>query len=392
MKKNATDSGMKSHTTSHKVATSSRKTRIYKRSERGGWNYKAKVEGKVRYFPLGLDRKAALDLADQIRGHLMLHPFEEVQKMFQKKAFAKVKDPVPTLGKLWELYESFAISNCLSKNTIKDYKDAIYSVFRKVLGTRDVDTFLVNKLDFHFWMEYKRLKLEKLTDQGKIASCMRTINSKIAKISALGKQPKVYEGWDIGFFKEVKDFDKFTGLGQQYKLPATALIERTFELWENSTGDMYTLLGLVLHFGLRRNEAFHARADWFNMTSDIARITVERELDFRPKGGHEGFTQGSKAVAASILNKASGGVYLIKTRADAGRTLYDPTLDALRKIGWDRNLPLHECRKLFASFISTTVSVYTSQKFMRHASVETTSKSYSDLITDPKILDFWKAA
>ena len=235
------------------------------------------------------------------------------------------------------------------------------------------------------------MKLAPLTDQGKIASCMRTINSKLTKVCALFKQCKIYEGLDISFNTDIKDLSKFGGLKQQYALPSTPLIERTFQLWENSTGDNHMLLGLILHFGLRRSEAFHARADWFNMTSDIARLSIARELDFRPKGGHEGYTQGDKVVAANLLNKAPKGDYLIENRADSGRAIFGPAVKSLREIGWDRQLPLHECRKLFGSFISTTESIYTSQKYLRHSTVETTNEAYSDLITDPKILKLWAA-
>ncbi|MGB2118283.1 MAG: hypothetical protein ACPHYC_05265, partial [Schleiferiaceae bacterium] len=49
-------------------------TRIYKRSQNGAWNYKTQVQGKTKYFPLGLDKTEALQLADQIRAHLILHP------------------------------------------------------------------------------------------------------------------------------------------------------------------------------------------------------------------------------------------------------------------------------------------------------------------------------
>lgn len=382
---------MKSHTTSHKVATSSRKTKIYKRSTHGGWTYKTMKEGKVRYFPLGLDKKSALDLADTIRAKLMIEPFSEVQKQFQKKSFQKIKDPVPTVGQFWDTYKDNAIANGLARSSIRDYDCAFKSVFRKVLGTKKVDDVPVDRLNFQFWMEYKRIKLKPLSDQGEIASCQRTINSKLTKIKALMKQPRIYEGFDLSWYDEIEELEKFSGLKQKYRLPSTDLIQKTFKLWENSSGDLNILLGLILHFGLRRNEAFHARSDWFDMTTDIARVSIVRELDFKPKGGHEGYTQGSKTIAAGILNKAKSGTYLISNRADYGRAVFEPAVEALRLIGWDRNLPLHECRKLFGSYISTTKSIYTSQKFLRHSSVETTNESYSDLITDPKILRLWAA-
>ena len=174
-------------------------------------------------------------------------------------------------------------------------------------------------------------------------------------------------------------------------LPAEDLIEKTFTLFAESEGDIFTMLGLSLHFGLRRNEAFHCRREWFDLDGDRARITVAADRDFRPKGGHEGFTLGSKAIAKSILNKASGDDLLITTRADYGRVLFDDLIKKLRAVGWERSSPLHELRKLFGSYVATTEGIYISQKFLRHADASTTNDSYADVMANDKIKALWAA-
>ena len=83
------------------------------------------------------------------------------------------------------------------------------------------------------------------------------------------------------------------------------------------------------------------------MDGEKARINIAADLDFRPKGGHEGFTLGSKTVAAGILNKVPDDGYLIQNRNDSGRPVYDDAMIKLRAIGWDRPSPVHELRKLF---------------------------------------------
>ena len=154
---------------------------------------------------------------------------------------------------------------------------------------------------------------------------------------------------------------------------------------------MHTLIGIALHFGLRRTEILHMRRSWFDLSGDKARINVVAELDFKPKGGHEGLTMGSKSVAKAILNKASGDDYLIKDRADKGRPAFDATLKVLREIGWERASPLHELRKLFGSYVASTESLYISQKFLRHADASTTNESYADAIVDDKVKNLWVA-
>ena len=393
MKKNTNRSGMKSHTTRYKFATSSRKTKIYKRSEKGGWTFKTIVDKKVRYFPLGLDRDEALKMADTIRGHLMLYPFDDVLKMFNKKAFAKIKPPAPTFGQCLAILEKHQSAIGLRDSSLKGYKDSLGGFIRKVAGKKTlVDKFDLSQLDDDFIMEYKRVCLEGITDESKLASRKRTINSRIRQVKAMFSREKLFKEYDMTFVEDLRDAEFFTGLKTNYKLPSEELIKSTFELWEDSTGDLRTLLGLALHFGMRRNEIFHARKPWFQMDGDKARINITSDLSFRPKGGHEGFTLGNKIVAADILNKASDDDYLITERADSGRPLFDATLDKLRAIGWDRASPLHELRKLFGSYIASTESIYIAQKFLRHADASTTNESYSDAIIEGEIKNLWAAA
>ena len=392
MKKNTTDSGMKSHTTRYTFATSSRKTKIYKRSEKGGWTFKTVVDKKVRYFPLGLDRDEALKMADTIRGHLMLYPFDEVLKMFNKKAFAKIKPPAPTFGQCLSILEKNQRAVGLRDSSLKGYKDSLGGFIRKVVGKKKpVDNFDMSRIDDDFILKYKHICLEGITDESKLASRKRTINSRIRQIKAMFSREKLFKEYDMTFVEDLRDAEFFTGLKTNYKLPSEDLIKSTFELWEDSTGDLRTLLGLALHFGMRRNEIFHARKPWFQMDGDKARINITSDLSFRPKGGHEGFTLGSKTVAADILNKASADGYLILERADSGRPLFDAALDKLRAIGWDRASPLHELRKLFGSYIASTESIYIAQKFLRHADASTTNDSYSDAIIEGDIKNLWVA-
>ena len=85
---------MKTRTSRSKSGTKARSrfgATITKRSTYGSWRYRTQVAGKDRYFPLGYEKKVALELADQIKAHLVTHPFDEVVKMFHRKAFSKIK-------------------------------------------------------------------------------------------------------------------------------------------------------------------------------------------------------------------------------------------------------------------------------------------------------------
>lgn len=386
---------MKPHTTSHKSGTlkasSSKGTRIYKRHVGGGWTYKTSIGGKVRYFPLGLDRKEALELADTIRGHSMLYPMKEVLEMFQKKQFAKTKPPSPLLSDVVRILEENRISSGMAKNTLKAYCDTLRTFARNVTGEKKVDDFDLGDITETLIRKWKTGHLKDLKDEALIASRKRTLNSKMRQLKSLFSRASLFENFDMDFVEVLKSQEYFRGLKKQYRLPPLDLIQKTFELWPTTEGDVHTLIGVALHFGLRRNEILHLRRSWFNLDGDRARIDIKAELDFRPKGGHEGLTMGSKDVAVAILNKAPGDDYLIEDRADSGRPAFEKALKALRAIGWDRASPMHELRKLFGSYIASTESLYISQKFLRHADASTTNDSYADAIVDDTVKNLWVA-
>lgn len=396
MREYAKCSGMKPHTSRYKADTSNRArskegTRIYRRSKNGSWIFKKEVDKRVRYFPLGLNKTEALALADQIRGHLMLYPFKEVWEMYNKKAFAKTKPKPPTLGQCLETLANNQISAGITDSTLTGYRQGLTGLIKKVIGETPGDDFDLGQINEEFLRKYKRLSFVGVSDEAAIASRKRSVNSRLRQVKAIFARPKLFKDFDMEFADIIRAEEFYQKLKKQYRLPSESLIAATFELFNDSEGDLYTLLGLSLHFGLRRNEAFHCRRDWFDLSEDRARINIVADREFRPKGGHEGFTMGSKAIATSILNKASGDDLLITTRSDYGRVLFDKLIKQLRAIGWDRPNPLHELRKLFGSYVATTEGIYMSQKFLRHADASTTNESYADAMASDKIKKLWAA-
>lgn len=355
------------------------------------WTYKSQVGGKSTYFPLGLDKTEALALADKIRANLMLHPLEDVKKMFQKKVFARERPDPPTLGQIIKTLEKNQLALGLKDTTIDSYIVAIRSIIKRVLGVKDkekVKDFDMSKITYDFIKKYKRIQLESLQDATMVKSRKRSINSRLRNVKAfLGHD--IFRDYDMSFTKYFEEENFYTKVKKQYRLPKLDLIEDTFELWSNLDGDQYIALGLALNFGLRRSEVLHCRRDWFGLRGKKARIDIYADRKFDPKG-FEGFTQGSKQVAKLILNQADTD-YLLHNRADSGRPVFDKVLAKLRSIGWDRQCPLHECRKLFGSYIASTENLFISQKFLRHSDAQTTSESYADALTDDQTIKLWAA-
>lgn len=382
---------MTHHTRRYKSGATKQGTHIYQRSSSGMWTYKSQVGGKSTYFPLGLDKTEALALADKIRANLMLHPLEDVKKMFQKKVFARERPDPPTLGQIIKTLEKNQLALGLKDTTIDSYIVAIRSIIKRVLGVKDkekVKDFDMSKITYDFIKKYKRIQLESLQDATMVKSRKRSINSRLRNVKAfLGHD--IFRDYDMSFTKYFEEENFYTKVKKQYRLPKLDLIEDTFELWSNLDGDQYIALGLALNFGLRRSEVLHCRRDWFGLRGKKARIDIYADRKFDPKG-FEGFTQGSKQVAKLILNQADTD-YLLHNRADSGRPVFDKVLAKLRSIGWDRQCPLHECRKLFGSYIASTENLFISQKFLRHSDAQTTSESYADALTDDQTIKLWAA-
>jgi len=382
---------MKSHTTKYKTARSPKGTRIFKRSENGGWSFAAEMNKKKRYFPLGFDKEEAMDLADKIRGHILIYPANEVLEKFQKKLFSKTKLPTPKIKDVEYVLEKSRISSGMSSRTLKGYLDVLRKFARVVTGHKDVSDFDLGTVTDSMIRNFKADSLKGITDQALIQSKQRTLNTNIRQLKALFSRLSLFEDYDTEFVETIRKQEFYKGLKKQYRLPPLDLIQKTFDLWPTTSGDVHTLIGMALHFGLRRGEILHARRSWFDLAGDKARVNILAEKDFRPKGGHEGFTMGTKSMAVSILNKASGDDYLLKDRADSGRPAFEGALKALRAIGWERPTPMHELRKLFGSYVASTESIYISQKFLRHADSSTTNESYADVIVDDDIKKLWVA-
>ena len=164
----------------------------------------------------------------------------------------------------------------LAKKTIKDYMDNLKRVVRVMLNTKEVDDFDCGDLNESFINGYKVLALQGIEDEGKIQSRKRTINSKIRCMKAIFNH-KIFDGYCVDFNEEIQEVDFYTKLGTDYVLPPMSLIQDTFDLWHTTDGDVHTTLGLSLIFGLRRNEIFHSRRDWFDLTGTKARVTIGGE-------------------------------------------------------------------------------------------------------------------
>ena len=374
-----------------------RGNRIYKKTPTSRrWMCMKQVRGKRYYFPLSPVISESKTMADEIDAHCMVHPIEDVVQHFRPNGRKVLgHKSVPMITEIMERFESLAPTDIgISRETVKSYLVALRSIAVKGTGKK-LDSICLSDLNDFVISDYKKLRLEGVVDEDKIKSAKRSINSQIqCARSVFSKDAmKMYPDWDVSNAEVLLSATKFKRVKKTYRLPPSELVLRTFELlesYENQKPDHYIALALALCFGLRRNEVLNSRRDWFEESKDgVTRIGVFTERDFLVKADEDGYASGSSVIADKILDQSQSFDYLLSTRSP--RTAFDPLLKDLRSIGWDREKPMHECRKLYGSYLASTKSLYHAQKNLRHASAMTTNDFYTDLMDDSSILNLWVA-
>ena len=199
------------------------------------------------------------------------------------------------------------------------------------------------------------------------------------------------ETWSFEGLSYLKKEIFFNRVKKSYTLPEVDLIKNTFELMNKLTGDQFTIMALALHFGMRRKEIFYSKRKWLDVDSERCSICIEAEGNFKPKGGLAGYTAGSPGWGSKILENSEGFDFLVIDRARGAEKTMKKVTDAMRDIGWTRQSPLHELRKLYGSYLATTKGLYVAQSYLRHTSPQVTSQYYANLMPSKDMLALWAA-
>lgn len=373
-----------------------RGNRIFKKNPTSkGWTFMKQVNGRRYYFPLGVILSDAKTLADEIDAFAYLNPISDVVNKFRPNGLRVGNDISHnvTFGDVAQRYRLLAPSECgVEPTTIKTYLLVLNKVIREVTG-RDSEKFYVSDFSPAIISEFKRKRLDGVTDYDKRISIKRTINSYIRQIRGIFSKRalKLYKDFDVSAVVEtLNDFDPYDKVGVKYKLPSYDLIAKTHKLLDyyDSNTDRYIALALALHFGLRRKEILNAKRSWFTKVNSQIKIAVFTDETFRVKSGEDGYAFGSSVIGEKILSMSDGFDCLI---TGGERHVLDPVLQDLRRIGWDREKPLHECRKLYGSYWASKEGLYFAQKTLRHSTPLTTNDYYADLIDQEDVMELWSA-
>lgn len=368
--------------------------KLYKTSKH--WTYRKKVKGRTHYFQLGPDTVVAKKMADDIDAFLYFNTLDDAIEEFQpnKAAFLNA----PTIGELIKVFEANLKTLDIKSRTARDYSAAIKKIVKKGLNKKDADKILCRQNWNLVFNNYKLAMLKDLEEEDEIIARKRTCNSVLRNAKSLVSEEieNIYSTLNMDWVKEFRKLKGFKKVAVHYTLPPMKLIEVTHEYLANQKCNFkFVAVALALHGGLRRGEIAHICRSWFDLSGDEENaINIVPDKKFKPKGGTGGTALMSPYWAKRIYARADGIDYLLDINRNTSKTIdaaFDPIIADLREIGWTRNSPLHECRKLYGAHLASTTSLFKAQKVLRHTSPQITSDHYADLVVSDKINELWAA-
>ena len=362
---------------------------IHKNGDRP-WTFRKHRDGKRYNFQLGPSRSEAAKVANEINTYLYFHSIEEAMAKFQPGKSKHASEGVPTFGQLLEIVDGAALVTGLEKRTVRSYHSAIKS-FAECARKKNPMEASINELTPDLLAKMRRQLLHGVTDEVEKIRKMRTANARLRNMKAVFSKDKrpFMKSWDLTGVADFLECRPYGKLKTVYQLPAYDLIKKTFGLYEKYDGAKKAMLGLALFFGLRRKEIFHTRRSWFDLSKDKAYISIQADKSFKPKAWVTGATWGLKSKAQEILDAAPADDYLFIHRKRSGEA--DEVVKDLKDLGWPKYCAaMHECRKLYGSYLANKEGLYVAQKALRHSSPQITSDTYADIILDRNIIEFWE--
>ena len=364
-----------------------------------GYRYRAVVNGRQCYFPLGVDQTMALARADDIRAHLQTHTLDEVRAKFHPKYMQKSVAKPYTVGNILKAHEVVSPALGLKTRTAKDYRRGLVRLIQLALGS-DKETILKECVGVLTTGLVYRAKSNYLRDNGDSQATKRTFNSVLRNASSMFTKEAVsaYTGyepsWDLKPMREVVlDADPFKRVKSQWNCPSEGVINNIHWNLENiAGGEMYAILALAFYGGLRCSEISALTTNWMRDTSpsspDDIKINVLNAHGFVAKG-RQGYTIMKRSQWLRIVErKTAFGSCVV--RYNSPRTVSRKASQFLREV-CDLNVqkPLHELRKICGAHFATKYGLYQAQLYLRHEDPKTTFDHYAGVALSDTCLTLW---
>jgi len=357
-----------------------------------GYRYRAVVDGRQHYFPLGVDTLRAKERADDIRDHLKICTLEEVRSKFHPK-YANKK--TATVKNIIKAHKDLAPSLGLKPRTAKEYHRAIVRMVSLGLNVTRGQA-LAEKASVLTESLAQKVK----SQYSQNLSSKRTYNALLRNAKGMFSRPALsayrsYDPtWDFRFMRiDFLESLPYNRVKAKWNCPPETLIKDIAWNIENvAGGELYGMLALAFYGGLRCSEVANFSTHWVNQTSpsgaDDVRIDILASNIFKPKG-RQGYTIMKKSQYQRILDRRTTyGSCIMRYRNS--RVISKKASTWLRKVcGLDVQKPFHELRKICGAHFATKHGLYTAQQYLRHEDPKTTYDHYAGVLLSDDCLTAW---
>ena len=366
-----------------------------------GYRYKAWVNRRQCYFPLGVDAEKAKHTADQIRDHLKTHPLDAVRLKFHPK-YTSGSQKTATIGNVLMAHGELEVALGLHPRTAKEYRQALRRLVTWGLGvslsrvdaehTSVLTTAMVTRAKNCYMRkrEGDDLKAAKRT----FNTCLRMAKSVFSRDARPALEAHV-RGWNFKHMRDdFLDARPFTRVKKKWVCPSPERIHEIVWKVENAAGgELYAILALALYGGLRLKEIANIEKFWVRDPSpsgpDDVQINIVDSLNFTAKG-RQAYTIMKRVQWERIeIRRTCVGNRIV--RYNSTRVISQKAGKFLREVcGLDVQKPLHELRKLFGAYVSSRHGLFAAQKYCRHEDPKTTSDYYSDTVLPETCMALWE--
>ncbi len=380
------------------------------------WHWRKMVNGRRVVFDLGMNKRDAEKLAEEIAHFLALHTntLDMAIAKYDPRRVTKETD-YATFAQLLETY-SGALGvigrkgKAVSASTFKGYKSFLATFLRKVeayregkefesfFGQRHIDyspwfNQSVDILSAKFITDFKLASLppppegEEEPDEEEALTAKISADTAIRSVRALfSKQAMRYYAQvglrlpDLSGFLSEPDF----GARKYFQLlPPKVIVRVARASLALRSQDTQAYIGylLTMHCGLRRGEAAAFRTSWLR-EEDRPMLYVTVKGKFSPKHGH-----GRKVVLER---------WVFDTISELGHVTEPAALDRLNEwakaqIGEEHAVgkAIHELRKCWVSFKAKNEGLLAAQQQAGHRDAKTTTTHYADNLMPDRLTVLW---
>lgn len=376
------------------------------------------LHGEVARFPLGLEKREAERLADEITHFLSLPTNSMAMAIAKYNPRVAVRGThFANFGEILDLYEKGLAfigrkGGSVSKSSFKGYKSFILRILREVDCLRQgkpIESYSGrSNIDFSRWLgmsteiltdkfvtDFKTASLpgEEEDDEEIILSAKISANSALTNARALfGKTAlRYYKSVGVvlpdltGFLQEpgFRDAQKYFVL-----LPTEVIVRIMRDSLELRMSDpeAYRVFLLCIQCGMRAGEAAAFRPSWLDK-KDKWQLQIRTKGVFNPKHGHGRTVIIEQWVVDTIQELRKGELFITESGAfDRLNAWIRTRIPEEHKVF----TPTHSLRKLWFSNKSKVESIQAAAEQGGHKDVKITMKHYSSNLMPEWLAPFWE--